>query len=140
MKKLTQLVYYSISSIKITAEVIYDIREISIRNNSKKNITGCLLYHDNVFLQLLEGENENIDNLYESIQKDKRHSTVTLIMKENVKERMFPGWSMAFHEFNNGDSNANQFIKNIVFFSENSDKKTKSIGMFWRMAKQIVTK
>lgn len=140
MKKLTQLVYYSISSIKITMEVIYDIREISIRNNSKKNITGCLLYHDNVFLQLLEGENENIDNLYESIQKDKRHSTVTLIMKENVKERMFPGWSMAFHEFNNGDSNANQFIKNIVFFSENSDKKTKSIGMFWRMAKQIVTK
>ena len=80
MKKLTQLVYYSISSIKITMEVIYDIREISIRNNSKKNITGCLLYHDNVFLQLLEGENENIDNLYESIQKDKRHSTVTLIM------------------------------------------------------------
>lgn len=140
MKKLTQLVYYSISSIKITMEVIYDIREISIRNNSKKNITGCLLYHDNVFLQLLEGENENIDNLYESIQKDKRHSTVTLIMKENVKERMFPGWSMAFHEFNSGDSNANQFIKNIVFFSENSDKKTKSIGMFWRMAKQIVTK
>ena len=140
MKKFTQLVYYSISNIKITAEIIYDIRKLSVRNNSKRKITGCLLYHDNIFLQLIEGEKEDINNLYESIEKDKRHSAVTLVMEENVKERIFSGWSMAFHEFNSSDLNANQFIKNIDFFSKNSDKKTKSNGMFWSLAKQIVSK
>ena len=114
---MTQLVYYSISNIELTSEVMTSILVSAREYNSKNNITGCLLFHNKVFLQLLEGDDEVVLNLYEAIKKDKRHSNITLLVKEIVQENMFPGWSMAFHEFNNNPSNINQFIKNIDFFA-----------------------
>jgi hypothetical protein len=135
-----ELVYYSISKTEITTEMIGDILKKSRETNSKKNITGCLLFYDKVFLQLLEGEKEVVQELYEKIKKDERHSEVTLLIEQEVTERMFPAWSMAFHESINKESDINQFIKNIDFFSKNSDLQSEALGMFLRMAKLIVTK
>lgn len=140
MKKITELVYYSLSNIEATSKNMADILVQSRQLNSKKNITGCLLYHDKIFLQLLEGEKEVIKNLFKTIKKDKRHSNVTLIMEEEVEERMFPSWSMAFHELDSTEAEVNQFIENIDFISKNNDKKTDAIDIFWNMAQQIVAK
>ncbi len=140
MKKITELVYYSISNIEATSKNMADILVQSRQLNSKKNITGCLLYHDKIFLQLLEGEKEVIKNLFKTIKKDKRHSNVTLIMEEELEERMFPSWSMAFHELNSNEAEVNQFIENIDFISKNNDKKTDAMNIFFNMAKQIVVK
>jgi hypothetical protein len=137
---MIQLVYYSISNLELTSEDMTDILVSARAYNSKNKITGCLLYHNKIFLQLLEGEKEIVLNLYESIKKDKRHSNITFLVEEEIKDRMFPGWSMAFHEFKNNPTNINQFIKNIDFFAENTDKQTETIDLFWRMAKQIVVK
>ena len=137
---LQQLVYYSISNKTITEQAISDILEPSRINNNKKQITGCLLYHNNVFLQLLEGEAKNISKLFNTIKVDERHSNVTLIIEEDVNERMFPDWSMAFHKFGNQNSGLDKFVKSIDFFSKNIPKKTEAIDLFWRMARQIVVK
>ena len=138
-----ELVYYSIlktqegkTSIQIMNEILKKSREF----NANKNITGCLLFRNNVFLQLLEGKKEDVQNLYQSIKRDHRHTNVTLIIEQDVKERMFPDWSMAFYESTNASSNMNQFIKNIVFFSENSEKQTEATDLFLRMAKHIIVK
>ncbi|WP_339658379.1 BLUF domain-containing protein [uncultured Polaribacter sp.] len=138
-----ELVYYSIintqkgkTSIQIMDEILSKSREF----NSHKNITGCLLFRNNVFLQLLEGKKEDVQNLYSSIKKDNRHSNVTLIIEQDVEERMFPDWSMAFYESTNTNADMNQFIKNIIFFSENSDKQTEATDLFLRMAKHISIK
>jgi predicted sulfurtransferase len=139
-KKIVELVYYSISNTEQTSESMSNILAPSREFNSKNNITGCLLFHNKIFLQLLEGEKEAVQSLYKKIKNDNRHSNVTLIAEEDAKERMFPGWSMAFHELSSSDKNVNQFIKNIDFYSENSDKQTNAIDMFWSMAKQIVVK
>jgi hypothetical protein len=135
---MIQLVYYSISNIELTPEAMSDILVPARKYNSKNNITGCLLFHNKIFLQLLEGDKEVVQNLYQSIKKDTRHSNITLLVEEEMKEKMFPGWSMAFHDLNNNPSNINQFIKNIDFFADNTDKQTEAIDLFWRMAKQIV--
>lgn len=135
---IQQIVYYSISETEITEQSISGILEPSRINNAKTNITGCLLYHKKVFLQLLEGEAEAIRKLYKIIQKDKRHSNVTLIIEENIKERTFPGWSMAFHEFQENKASLDKFVQSIDFFSKSIPKKTEAIDLFWRMAKQIV--
>jgi hypothetical protein len=137
---IQQIVYYSISDTLIDEKTITDILEPSRVNNSKKNITGCLLYHDKVFLQLLEGEQKEVEKLYKTIKKDIRHSNVTLIIEEDINKRMFPGWSMAFHEFDKSNSSLEKFVNSIDFFSKSVPKKTEAIDLFWRMAKQIVVK
>ncbi|PQJ78686.1 BLUF domain-containing protein [Polaribacter porphyrae] len=137
---IQQIVYYSISDTIITESKLNEILEPSRINNSKKNITGCLLYHNKVFLQLLEGKRDIIHQLYKKIQKDKRHSNVTLIIEEDIKKRMFPGWSMAFHEFDSNKAKVDKFVESIDFFSKSIPKKTEAIDLFWRMAKQIVVK
>lgn len=135
-----ELVYYSISNTEITTEIVNDILKKSRATNAKKNITGCLLFYNKVYLQLLEGEKEDVQELYEKIKKDTRHYEVTLLVAHDATERMFPGWSMAFHESINKESDINQFINNIDFFSKNNDLQTEATDMFLRMAKHIVVK
>lgn len=135
---MIELVYYSISNTEITSEILSDILITSRDFNSKNNVTGCLLYHNKVFLQLLEGEKETVENLFEKIKDDKRHSNIVLI--EKVEERLFSDWSMAFHELNSSKMSINQFIKDINFYTDTTEKQTEASDMFWRMVKQIVVK
>lgn len=135
-----QIVYYSISKKTITEKIISEIIETSRKNNSRKDITGCLLYYDNVFLQLLEGKKEAVKTLFETIKKDERHTNVTLIIEEDLNNKIFSNWSMALSNFENNKADINKFIKSIDFFSSNVPKKTEAIDLFWRMAKQIVVK
>lgn len=135
---MIELVYYSNSKVDVTSEVLSNILIKSRANNSKKHITGCLLYHNNVFLQLLEGEKEDVQNLYKIIEQDERHSNVTLLLQEDVKERRFPKWSMAFKEYHSIKSSDKHFIKEIILISKNNKKETKAINMFWNMVKKTV--
>jgi hypothetical protein len=137
---MIELVYYSISNTEITSEILSDILITSRDFNSKNNVTGCLLYHNKVFLQLLEGEKETVENLFEKIKEDKRHSNIILVVKEGVNKRLFTDWSMAFHELNSSKMSINQFIKDINFFTDITEKQTEASDMFWRMVKQIVVK
>lgn len=135
---MIELVYYSNSKVDVTSEVLSNILTKSRTNNSKKHITGCLLYYNNVFLQLLEGEKEEVQNLFKIIEEDKRHSNVTLLLQEDVKERRFPKWSMAFKEYHSMKPSDKQIIKDIILISKNNKKETEVIKVFWDMVKQIV--
>lgn len=140
---MIELVYYSILNPqegKTSKEIMDEILMTSREYNSQKNITGCLLFSNNIFLQLLEGKKEDVKNLYHSIKKDKRHSNITLLIEQEVNERMFPDWSLAFYESTITNADMNQFIKNIIFFTENSEKQTEATDLFLRMAKQIIIK
>jgi hypothetical protein len=48
-----------------------------------------------VFIQILEGERSNVNRLYATIIKDKRHQNVELVSIEEIQNRRFPEWSMA---------------------------------------------
>ena len=65
------------------------------RNNSL-DITGMLLYFDNKFLQLLEGDEERVKLLYKAICADDRHRHVSMLKDGTADKRLFPGWSMSF--------------------------------------------
>jgi len=47
-------------------------------------------------LQLLEGEFETINKLYESIRKDRRHKDVITLHMKEIENRIFDSWSMAY--------------------------------------------
>ena len=66
----------------------------SALNNKARSITGILLYDERWFLQVLEGERENISESFLTIAKDARHTGVTLVEVAEQNERLFPDWSM----------------------------------------------
>jgi hypothetical protein len=95
---LHNLFYCSLAKEHISKDDILDILKCSRRNNEKIAITGILVYwkKTNQFLQLLEGEENVVLNLYDKICIDNRHSLSRIIYQENILERGFKVWTMAF--------------------------------------------
>ena len=98
--RLKQVIYVSektdTSSDSLTA--IYDISQ---KNNSKSGISGCLLIGSNSYLQLLEGQESAVENLYSKIKVDSRHKNVKKLFEQHIEEKLFSSWSMKFAPFNN---------------------------------------
>ena len=98
--QLKQVIYVSeitdTSSDSLTA--IYDISQ---KNNSKSGISGCLLIGSNSYLQLLEGQESAVENLYSKIKVDSRHKNVKKLFEQHIEEKLFSSWSMKFAPFNN---------------------------------------
>jgi AraC-like DNA-binding protein len=93
-----ELSYYSNKESHLTIEDFNDVLHNSRERNRGQNITGCLVYHNNHFFQLLEGPKEAVLEVYESIQKDSRHRKVTTIYEGFKSGRTFEKWEMAFCE------------------------------------------
>jgi hypothetical protein len=72
--------------------------------NQKLKITGMLIYREDEFLQVLEGEKESVKMLYGKIQKDARHNNVKILLEENIYARKFDQWSMAFKKLGKNES------------------------------------
>ena len=64
-------------------------------NNREQGITGALLVTDGYFVQTLEGPEDAVRALYDRIEKDSRHDTVTLLRADAVDEPVFSRWAMA---------------------------------------------
>ena len=63
--------------------------------NKSKGITGALLVHDDWFVQVLEGDEAPVRALYDTIARDPRHESVTLLDGREVPGRRFGRWAMA---------------------------------------------
>ena len=90
------LIYRSEATDAMTAEALKSLLAQSRDRNKAVDITGMLLFFDNKFLQLLEGEEKDIKMLYKSICADARHKSVHTLKEGNAQDRLFPGWSMSF--------------------------------------------
>jgi len=73
------------------------------KNNSAKDITGILLYSNQTFFQVLEGEEDTVEEMFELIKKDKRHKNVTIIEKKDINNREFPYWNMGYQKIDKHD-------------------------------------
>ncbi len=93
------LVYGSSATEEMSEEKLLELLRVSHSNNRAKNITGILLYRGGNFLQVLEGEEAEVEALYEKIKADKRHSNVITIFKRPIKQREFDDWEMGFVNF-----------------------------------------
>ena len=90
------LVYLSSARQLYTTSDLSDILKKSRLNNTNKNITGLLLYHDGSILQILEGDEESVMDVYHKIEQDDRHYNVLQLVTGTSEERNFPDWSMGF--------------------------------------------
>lgn len=99
MSDLYNLAYISKNTIKGDADQIKaEITKIlaaAHKNNPAKGVTGALLYSGGYFCQVIEGPEEVLEELYETIQMDDRHGDVTVLHFEPIKARGFSEWAMA---------------------------------------------
>jgi len=111
---MLSLIYVSTSVKLLNDEELLDILKISRENNSSKDVTGLLLYKGGNFMQVLEGPEEVVEALYEKIKADPRHKDVNVLSREQISNRQFPAWEMAFQNLDNpeikNESGYSQFL------------------------------
>lgn len=100
MNDLYRLVYTSRNLLagpeEAHAAAVAEVLETSQRNNARVGVTGALLFNGGCFAQVLEGPRAAVEATFERIQRDPRHSDVSVLQCEPVAERGFPHWSMGF--------------------------------------------
>jgi hypothetical protein len=74
--------------------VLDDILKTSRSNNPKNGITGNLIFHSDLFLQILEGPPEAINNLYDRILSDSRHGDIVKLRDSEFPRRLYASWAM----------------------------------------------
>ena len=74
--------------------VLQDILTKSRANNPAIKVTGNLIYHADLFLQLLEGPHLAVQKLYETILADNRHADIVKLRDETFSRRLFASWAM----------------------------------------------
>ena len=106
--QLKQVIYVSEIS-DTSSDSLTNIYDISQKNNSESGISGCLLIGSNSYLQLLEGPDSAVENLYSKIKMDNRHKKVKKLFEQNIEEKLFSSWSMKFAPFNNVEWDNKEF-------------------------------
>jgi Sensors of blue-light using FAD len=74
--------------------ILVGILATASRNNPRDGITGALICREDLFVQLLEGPEEQVRNRLKSIERDDRHADIAMLFEGEVEARMFPDWAM----------------------------------------------
>jgi len=91
---LVRLMYASRAALPMDQEELNAILRKSQANNPTRGITGVLCFSGGLFLQVLEGGRSNVNQLYQHISRDARHTDVLLLAYEEISERRFANWAM----------------------------------------------
>jgi len=90
------LAYSSAATRPFSSKDIADLLAVSRKNNERHGITGMLLYIDESFFQILEGPEQVLHTLYDTITRDNRHTSVAKLIEEPIERRTFSDWSMGY--------------------------------------------
>lgn len=91
---LVRLMYASRAVPSVDQDALMAILRRSKANNPGLGVTGVLCFSEGIFLQALEGGRSAVNQLYNRIAADPRHTQVELLCYEEIGERRFAGWSM----------------------------------------------
>ena len=95
---LIHVVYVSRRTAALGAEELKRLVAQSVRRNRAREITGVLMCGGEHIMQLLEGEADVVDALFQRIRSDPRHQEVQLLLRKTVRKRLFPESRMALAE------------------------------------------
>ncbi len=102
------------------SEVVAILHETE-RRNDQLGINGLLVYSEGNFFEVIEGEQERILDLYQSICKDPRHKDINLIFNKEVHKPIFKE-------------------EDAHFISENTLYRDLELGHFWECIQDLDAK
>lgn len=94
---MKNLIYFSQATHLMSGEELQALLDHARQHNSSHGVTGLLLYQAGYFLQMLEGNDDQVLPLFAKIEKDARHHSVKKIYDQEVEERNYDEWNMGFH-------------------------------------------
>jgi len=74
--------------------------------NAQSGVTGALISHAGMFLQVLEGDRAAVISTYERILHDPRHHTCHLVWQGPIASRQFLVWGTCGHFVEAADTSA----------------------------------
>ena len=98
-----QVVYISSANKAFEEPELEALLQAARRNNGRSGVTGILLYDDYSFLQVLEGAEQDVQRTVARIQRDPRHSGMTVVQDQAIVDRDFSDWSMAYAQADSAD-------------------------------------
>jgi len=93
---LFHLIYVSTEAWPMSEDDLVSLLQQARARNERLRLTGMLLYKNGFFMQVLEGEEANVLEVFADIQTDIRHKKVFKIVSEYIQHRDFPDWTMGF--------------------------------------------
>lgn len=93
---LIRLVYISSATPPMSDEALAALVEQARTFNAEHDLTGMLIYAEGNFLQVLEGDAREVDELYERICRDPRHAHLLCLERTPITRREFADWNMGF--------------------------------------------
>ena len=94
------LIYVSQAVKPFAQKQLKELLDQSRARNAQDGITGLLVYRLNPdfdrgnFLQVLEGPDAVVGEVWRRIAGDRRHHTVVMIEEGKIESRMFADWAM----------------------------------------------
>ena len=131
-----QLSYRSKAATSFETKDLDPILASAVQNNERANISGFLIFHNNCFVQILEGSKENVISLYNTIKKDSRHHDLDLLWQGEADKKHFKEWGMTYHS--SKTESEKLFINNLLLLSQLSDKSTATLLTFWLAVKEVL--
>lgn len=91
---LARIAYASATQSEVSLDELHTLLSAWRRLNAGRGVTGFLLYHRESVFQLLEGFPDVLQELYDTIARDRRHRFVAKLVDESIADRSFGDWSM----------------------------------------------
>jgi hypothetical protein len=96
-KDLVELSYQSEAVSDMSFLGLMRLLESARAFNQTKGISGILLYDNQQFGQIIEGERASVMKAWKRIQEDKRHHRIELLEIREISERSYPDWLLRFY-------------------------------------------
>jgi hypothetical protein len=105
---LHHIIYFSKAVRQMNEDDLVQLLKESKDWNDPHKLTGMLVYmqggllsrNEGRFMQVIEGERNEIDYIFEKIKKDHRHQQITILHYEPITKRDFETWLMGFETVN----------------------------------------
>jgi len=96
MSSLIHCIYASRATARFDEAHLPELLDAARAANAARGVSGILLYVERNFFQVLEGEADVVDGVFERICRDERHTRVTRIIHEPIADRDFGDWTMGY--------------------------------------------
>lgn len=116
---MIRIVYMSSATAWPTQADLEMLLQEARERNAQHGITGLLLYRKAQFLQVLEGPEAQVRDLFETISRDRRHTGVVVVFEQEIDSRSFGDWHMGFQ---NLDDQAPQLPGFADLFGQGFDR------------------
>ena len=91
---LFRLIYVSQVGRQVRYEDAEAIAKAASTRNAARGISGLLLYTPSHFIQVLEGDESVVREIYQHICQDPRHNSLRVLDESPIETREFGEWAM----------------------------------------------